>query len=670
MKAAAFLTATLAVLLTTTGAKALGNPSLQPIHIYERYRVVLAAEVVSADLTDEDYDVESGRIKLKVTAVCRGEFTSKEVTIDVPAWNDRGESAYDSNEDWNIWDVAAEGRTFVAFVGKQGRRGRGEDEILLYCGDRQWHHARIADVSKPSAWAYQCASEDVMVGTFNGDSTRLAEMMIDTKNGAAFFPAVPTVRLDRYITIGALPAGARGVAMFDLDGDGDLDVLGCSESGIRAYLQGDAMEFTDATEELGLKDVAGTSCALADVNGDGRSDLLIDTQLLLKGEDRFAKATLPELAKDAPLRVSSFVQLNGDGHADILLSHVEGGLTALLNDGKGRFTDATEELGLADEACGAAGNGYFAPGDFNEDGRTDLYYATGQGLILAQDAAGRFAPLKHNLRFDYRCAPDYKPGKTGAGCFATIWKQDCIDIVSPGDSSLSIVANVDGEARDVSVDGNEIGLCASRQIATLAEDLNMDGYADLYTISRDEHQQNQFHTNRGYGSFMEPSLYDATCFGPAHEKGARGLAAGDVNGDGMNDLLLGHVDGEVTLVFSDAAQMRKPTEYPTYHERKLQQTCVLSVTLKGLGTLGADVRLVDGNGKTTLRRTVGTQVLTGCRCPDTVNLAVRDPGDYMLRVRFADAVVKEEQITVGETKHVSRAIRNDRVPLATEKGAK
>ena len=111
MKAAAFLTATLAVLLTTTGAKALGNPSLQPIHIYERYRVVLAAEVVSADLTDEDYDVESGRIKLKVTAVCRGEFTSKEVTIDVPAWNDRGESAYDSNEDWNIWDVAAEGRT-------------------------------------------------------------------------------------------------------------------------------------------------------------------------------------------------------------------------------------------------------------------------------------------------------------------------------------------------------------------------------------------------------------------------------------------------------------------------------------------------------------------------------------------------------------------------------
>lgn len=658
MNSNTLLSIALAFFLTAPTAWGLVNPLLQPIHLYERYNVVLAVTVVSADLTDEDYDVESGRIKLKVTAVCRGEFASKEITIGVPAWDDRDEPSHDANDAWNIWDVAVEDRTFVAFVGKKGRRGRGEDEILLYCGDRQWHHARIADMENPSQWTYQSASEQVMVGTFNGDSARLAEMMIDTKNGTAFFPAVPTVRLRRSISIGTLPAGARGVAMFDLDGHGDLDVLGCSESGVRAYLQGDSMKFADATEELGLKDVAGMSCALADVNGDGRSDLLIDTQLLLKGEDRFTRATLPDLAKDKPFKVSSFVQLNGDGHPDVLLSHVEGGLTALLNDGEGDFSDVTEELSLADDACGAAGDGYFAPGDFNNDGRTDLYYATGRGLVLVQGETGTFAPLKHSVRFDYRCAPDYRPGKTGAGCFATVWKQNCLDIVSPGDSTLAIVANVDGNARDVSVDGNEIGLCASRQIATLVEDLNMDGYADLYTISRDENQQNQFHTNRGYGSFMEPSLYDPACFGKAHEKGARGVAASDVNGDGMNDLLLGHVDGEVALVLSDAADMRKPTEYPTYHAKKLQQTCVVSVTLKGHGTLGADLQLIDGGGKTALRRTVGTQVLTGCRCPDTVNLAVREPGEYTLRVRFADATVKEEELTIGKTKHVSQTVSN------------
>jgi len=647
------------VLLLATSVQALVNPSLQPIHLYERYNVVLAAEVVSAELTDEDYDVESGRIKLKVTAVCRGELKSKEITIDVPAWDDRDELAHDANDDWNIWDVAVEGRTIVAFVGKKGRRGKGEDEILLYCGERQWHHARISDMEKPSQWTYQSASEQVMVGTFNGASTRLADMMADTQDGTAFFPAIPTVRLNRHVTVGTLPASARGVALYDLDGDGDLDVLACSEAGVRAYLQGDSLKFSDATEEIGLKDVAGISCALADVDGDGQGDLLIDTQLFLKREGRFAKAALPELAKDMPLKVSSFVQLNGDGHPDILLSHVGGGLTALLNNGKGNFVDATEQLGLTDEACGAGGNGYFAPGDFDDDGNTDLYYATGQGLILLQGEAGKFIPLKHNLRFDYRCAPDYKPGKTGAGCFATIWKQSALDLVSPGDSSLAIVAKVNGEARDVSVDGNEIGLCASRQIATLAEDLNMDGYVDLYTISRDENQQNQFHTNRGYGSFMDPALYDPTCFGETHEKGAWGAAAGDVDGDGMNDLLLGHADGEVTLTLSDAAEMRKPTEHPTYHAKKLQQTCVVSVSLKGHGILGADVQVIDGDGKTTLRRTVGTQVLTGCRGPDAVNLAVREPGNYTLRVRFADGTVKEEGIAIGKPKHVSQTVRSD-----------
>ncbi len=157
MNSNTLLSTALACFLTVATAWALVNPSLQPIHLYERYNVVLAAEVTSAELTDEDYDVDSGRIKLKATAVCRGEFKSKEITIDVPAWGDRDEPSHDANDERNIWDVAVEGRTFFAFVGKKARRGRGEDEILLYCGERQWHHTQIADMERPSQWTYHAS---------------------------------------------------------------------------------------------------------------------------------------------------------------------------------------------------------------------------------------------------------------------------------------------------------------------------------------------------------------------------------------------------------------------------------------------------------------------------------------------------------------------------------
>ena len=402
------LTAAFAVLMTAPAVEALVNPSFQPSHLYERYKVVLSGEVVSAELSNDDETVESGTVKLKVTGVYKGEFPGKEIVIDVPAIDDRPEVRHDPCPDWNIWDAAYEGHTFVAYVGSTRRRG--EKEILFCCGEHVWHHAGIGDLAMPAAWTCHAAGDaEAPRGTFNGSALRLAQMMRDMQNGVAYFPPEPTVKLIEDVNIGKLPGPGRGVALFDLDDDGDLDVMACSEKGVLAYLQDGPMKFVDATEKLGLKGVSGRSCSLADVNGDGRSDLLIDSTVFLKQEGAFAKGKALSVSTDKPLRASSFVQLNGDGHADVLISREGGGLAAHLNDGKGGFTDGTARLGLSEEACGAGGSGYFAPGDLNDDGRTDLYYATGKGLVLVQDARGTFSPFKHGVSFDYNTPPDYEP---------------------------------------------------------------------------------------------------------------------------------------------------------------------------------------------------------------------------------------------------------------------
>jgi hypothetical protein len=86
------------------------------------------------------------------------------------------------------------------------------------------------------------------------------------------------------------------------------------------------------------------------------------------------------------------------------------------------------------------------------------------------------------------------------------------------------------------------------------------------------------------------------------------LAAGDVDGDGVADLLLGGVDGSVTLA--------------------------------------------DAQGRIVGRRDLGNNVCTGCCGPTTVNLAVREPGQYVLGVCFSDGHERKWPADLREQKRL------------------
>jgi len=206
---------------------------------------------------------------------------------------------------------------------------------------------------------------------------------------------------------------------------------------------------------------------------------------------------------------------DGDGWIDLYLTQM-GPNQLLRNNGDGTFTDVTEASGTVDVRMSIPA-AFF---DYDGDGALDLYV----GNYLDFRIAVHKQCISPSGRLDY-CGPlAYGP------------EPDRL-FRNRGDGTFEDTTRRAG-----------LGGLRSNALGVVVSDFDLDGRLDLYVAN--DTAENHLWINRGDGTFDERALV-AGCALNADgvPEGSMGVDAGDIDGDGDEDLFMTHMSQETNTVF-------------------------------------------------------------------------------------------------------------------------
>lgn len=334
---------------------------------------------------------------------------------------------------------------------------------------------------------------------------------------------------------------AQGVCAGDIDNDGWVDLYVTHWGQDVLFRNQGNGTFRDETEARGLKSAArrwSTGCSFFDYDRDGDLDLFVARYL------EFDPAKTPRPGESAHCRWKGFPVLCGP-------RGLPGETMSLYrNDGRGRFTDVSEQAGVAGPK---QYYGFTAlSGDFDNDGWPDMYVACDStpSLLYRNKRDGTFEEIGL-----YSGAALNEDGQEQAGMGAAAGDFDrdgFLDIFKTNFSNDT--PNLYHNAGDGTF--TEVTMAAGLAVNTLFLgwgaaflDFDHDGWKDIFVanghvypevdqlpVGENYKQQRLLYWNRRDGQFYDISSQAGPGILARHS--SRGIAVGDLDNDGSLEIVV------------------------------------------------------------------------------------------------------------------------------------